>query len=250
MLKVNIENITLSNNRDRYLLLQDIYFETFYGKVYTILGRNGAGKSTLIKSLTGLLNENIFNINGTVLFEGKDIFSCSEDGLRSIREFSIRYVFQDAANCFDPLKSFKYYFDNSGADKNKKVELLNYFLLPPYDEIVNLFPYEVSGGMAQRLSLVLALLAEPELLILDEPTSGIDYTVLNLLLFKLKQFSKEEKKTVLLVTQDIKFAEKVSDEIAFLSKGTLSSFKENDDFFKHTDGEVLQSFINSFSELA
>jgi ABC-type glutathione transport system ATPase component len=249
MLKVNIENITLSNKTENHLLLQNINFETYYGNVYTILGRNGAGKSTLIKSLTRLLSEIKYKVNGTVFFEGINMFACNEEKLRSIREFSIRYVFQDAANCFDPLKTFKYYFENTGAKKNNIVELLNYFLLPQYDDIVKLFPYEISGGMAQRLSIVFALLAEPELLILDEPTSGIDYTVLNLLLFKLKHFTKEEKKTVLLVTQDIKFAEKVSDEIAFLSNGTLSSFKEKDYFFKQTDGVVLESLIDAFSEL-
>ena len=249
MLKVNIENITLSNDIDKNILLRDIRFETNYGKVYTILGRNGAGKSTLIKSLTKLLNENIFSINGTVLFEGKNIFNCSEDGLRSIREYSIRYVFQDAVSSFDPLRTFKYYFDIPGIDKNYIIELLNYFRLPEYNEIVNLFPYEISGGMAQRLSIIIALLAEPELLILDEPTSAIDYTILNLLLIKLKHFTKEEKKTVLLVTQDIKFAEKISDEIAFLSNGTLSAFKLKYEFFKQTDGEVLQSLLKSFSEI-
>jgi len=249
MLKVNIENITLSNNTNIHLLLQNICFETYYGKVYTILGRNGTGKSTLIKSLTKLLNENIYSIKGEVLFEGKSIFNCNQEELRYIRENSIRYVFQDAANSFDPLKTFNYYFDNSGGDKNQIDELLNYFLLPQYNEIARLFPYEISGGMAQRISIIIALLAEPVLLILDEPTSAIDYSILNLLLLKLKQFTKEEKKTVLLVTQDIKFAEKVSDEIAFLSNGTLSPFKMKDDFFKQSDGEVLQSLINSFSEL-
>ena len=249
MLKVNIENITLSNDIDKNILFRDIRFETNYGKVYTILGRNGAGKSTLIKSLTKLLNENIFSINGTVLFEGKNLFNCSEDGLRSIREFSIRYVFQDAVSSFDPLRTFKYYFDIPGIDKNYIIELLNYFRLPEYNEIAKLFPYEISGGMAQRLSIIIALLAEPELLILDEPTSAIDYTILNLLLIKLKHFTKEEKKTVLLVTQDIKFAEKISDEIAFLSNGTLSAFKLKYEFFKQTDGEALQSLLKSFSEI-
>jgi len=250
MLKVNIENITISNSADNYLLLHDISFETNYGKVYTILGRNGAGKSTLIKSLTNLLDENIFSIKGNVYFEGKELIRCSENVMQSIRESSIRYVFQDAVNSFDPLKTFKYYFNNSSADKINLDELLSYFLLPQYDEIAKLFPYEISGGMAQRLSIILALLAEPELLILDEPTSGIDYTILNLLLFKLNQFTKEEKKTVLLVTQDIKFAGKVSDEISFLSNGTLLPFKPKDEFFKQTDGVVLQSFIKSFSELS
>ena len=249
MLKVNIENITLSNDSVTNILLKDIRFETNFGNVYTILGTNGAGKSTLIKSLTRLLNEDIFSIKGKVLFEGKNLFSCDEDKLRSIREFSIRYVFQDAVSSFDPLKTFKYYFDKPGADKNYIIELLNYFLLPQYDEIMSLYPYEISGGMAQRLSIILALLADPDLLILDEPTSAIDYTILNLLLLKLKEFTKEEKKTVLLVTQDIKFAEKASDEIAFLSDGTLSGFKLRYEFFKQTDGEVLQALLKSYSKI-
>lgn len=248
MLKVNIENITISNNRSTHLLLKKIDFELCEGKVYTILGKNGTGKSTLIKALTKLLNENIFRVNGNIIFDDKDISDCNAVELLQIRKNKIRYVFQDASNSFDPLKTFRYYLDNSLADKNKIDELLEYFLLPDYHEISSLYPYEVSGGMAQRLSIILAFLAEPQLIILDEPTSGIDYAISNLLLLKIKKFTKEENNIVLIVTHDIVFAEKVSDELAFLSDGTLTQFKTKDEFFAKQDIDLLNS-INSIKEM-
>ena len=228
MLKVDIENITISNNNNTHLLLKNINFDLSEGKVYTIIGKNGTGKSTLIKSLTKLLNENIFSVNGNIIWDSKNILDCNDDELLQIRKDEIRYVFQDAANSFDPLKTFQYYFYNSLAGKNNIDEMLEYFLLPNYDEISRLYSYEVSGGMAQRLSMILAFLAEPQLIILDEPTSGIDYAISNLLLLKLKKFTKEENKIVLIVTHDIIFAEKVSDELAFLSDGTLTQFDTKD----------------------
>lgn len=241
MLKVDIDNITISNNSNRHLLLENINFELSEGKVYTILGKNGTGKSTLIKSLTKLLNENVFSVKGNIIWNNKNILNCNVYELLKIRKDEIRYVFQDAANSFDPLKTFRYYFDNSPVGKNKIGELLDFFLLPHYDEISRFYSYEVSGGMAQRLSTILAFLAEPQLIILDEPTSGIDYAISNLLLLKLKKFTREENKIVLIVTHDIIFAEKVSDELAFLSDGTLTHFNSKDDFFARQDIDLLNS---------
>ena len=241
MLKVNIDKITVSNNHTKHLLLKKIDFELSEGKVYTIIGKNGTGKSTLIKSLTMLLNENIFSVNGNVIWDNKNISDYDADELLQIRKNKIRYVFQDAANSFDPLKTFQYYFETSLADKNKIDELLKYFLLPDYNEISRLYSYEVSGGMAQRLSVILAFLAEPQLIILDEPTSGIDYVISNLLLLKIKKFTKEENKIVLIVTHDIIFSEKVSDELAILSDGILTQFKTKDEFFAMRDIDLLNS---------
>ena len=241
MLKVDIENITISNNNNTHLLLKNINFDLSEGKIYTILGKNGTGKSTLIKSLTKLLNENIFSVNGNIIWDSKNILDCNDDKLLQIRKDEIRYVFQDAVNSFDPLKTFQYYFYNTIAGKNKIDEILEYFLLPDYDEISRLYSYEVSGGMAQRLSMILAFLAKPQLIILDEPTSGIDYAISNLLLLKLKKFTKEKNKIVLIVTHDIMFAEKVSDELAFLSDGTLTQFNTKDEFFAKQDIDLLNS---------
>jgi len=249
MLKVNVENVSLTGDENKQTLLQNINFELNEGKIYTILGKNGSGKSTLIKALTGLLNNKLFTTEGAVFFNDQNIFTIEPEELRKLRRNQIRYVFQDAVNSFDPLKTFNYYFKNSFAEKESIVSLLKYFLLPSYEEISKLYPYEVSGGMAQRLSMVLAFAVNPKLIIFDEPTSGVDYAVSNLLLLKLNEYTKEENNIALLVTQDINFAERSSDEIALLSDGTLSSFKTNYDFFNQHDNEALNEFINSYDEI-
>ena len=249
MLQAHIKNIWVKNNHNKKLLLKTIDFELVGGKVYTILGKNGSGKSTLIKSLTGLLNNNIFITEGHVVFDNQDILSCNIVELRKVRLNKIRYVFQDAANSFDPLKTIKYYFDNSSSTQKDVDDLLNYFLLPGYSHISTLYPYELSGGMAQRLGFVMTFLAWPQLIILDEPTSGIDYTITNLLLLRLREYVAKENGTVLIVTHDINFAEKVSDELAFLSDGTITKFRVKKIFFTEKESEKLKIFMSAYAEV-
>ncbi|MCK7516378.1 MAG: ATP-binding cassette domain-containing protein [Ignavibacteriales bacterium] len=124
---------------------------------------------------------------------------------------------QDLTNNYDPLKKLKYYFDIAGIDEKSIPIHLQSFLLPDYQTISNLHSYEISGGMAQRLSLMFAMLSNPKLLILDEPTSAIDYANINLIKLKLMDFKKTGG-SVLIVTQDINFAKEISDQIAFLAR--------------------------------
>jgi ABC-type multidrug transport system ATPase subunit len=127
-------------------------------------------------------------------------------------------------------------------------ELLLFFLLPTYKKVSGLYSYELSGGMAQRLLIVLALLANPDILILDEPTSGVDYAVTNLILLKMKNFVIDNDKSVLIVTQDINFALKSSDYIAYLSDGRLTKFFTPNELMISPD-EKVNNFINSFKDM-
>ena len=249
MLSVDINSVSILDEEKSRTILNDIKFDIEEGKVYTILGKNGSGKSTLIKSLTALLPADLYKVEGKVLYDGSDILITSEEKLREVRKKSIRYVFQDAANSFDPLKKIKYYFDISNISPLKIEELLLYFLLPTYKKLSELHSYELSGGMAQRLLIVLSLLANPDLLILDEPTSGVDYAVMNLILLKIKNYVRDNNKSVLIVTQDINFAIKSSDYIAYLSEGRLTQFFTPDELFESPDDKVRQ-FINSFKEMS
>ena len=114
MLKVDIKNISRTDQDNKIIVLRDSHFTIDPGKVYLILGKNGSGKSTLIKSLTNLLNKNIFDIDGSVIWNDENILTVNEDKLILIRKNEIRYVLQDLTNNFDPLKKIKYYFDTSG----------------------------------------------------------------------------------------------------------------------------------------
>lgn len=227
MLRAEIENISIKNESQKKTLLKNIFYEVFPNKVYTILGDNGSGKSTLIKSFTQLLDKNDFEVSGKVLWKDKNVLEMNDEELMQIRKNEIRYVFQDSVNSFDPLKKIRYYFNSIVKDDAKLSDLLEYFNLPPKEKLENLYPYELSGGMAQRILIVLTVSANPELLILDEPTSAADTAVINLLIHFLRDYIKNGEKSVLIVTQDLLFAKKVSDDIVIIKDCSLSEFEFN-----------------------
>ena len=239
MLKIDIQNINIKSTNGKSLLLKNIKFELEKNKIFTILGKNGTGKSTLIKTIMKLLDPNIYSIEGSVLWNNEDIYKLGYDDLLKIRSKYVKYIFQDPVNSFDHLKHFGYYFKRFTTDKNEISELLDYFFLPTKEKLYKMYPYEVSGGMAQRISLVLALLTKPKVLILDEPTSGIDSAIANLMLLKLKEFVKKDEQAVLLVTQDIMFSKKISDKIALLKDLTLSEFINTNEFFNKHHAELV-----------
>lgn len=250
MLTANITNLTVNRENVQTALLKEVNFKLDSNRIYSIVGKNGSGKTTFIKSLTGLLDKKFYTIDGKVIFESRDLLSLNHEELRLIRRDKIKYVFQDARNSFDQLKKFKYYFDNIDASVQETEETLAYFLLPKSSELFSLHPYEVSGGMAQRISLALALLAHPSIIILDEPTSGVDSAIANLFLLKLKDFVSENSCSVMLVTQDLSFANMISDKIALLTNGKLTQFLPSTEFFKSRDNVLADNLINSYFQLS
>jgi ABC-type glutathione transport system ATPase component len=242
---VNINELKLITSTEEKVLLKNICFELGEQSIYTILGKNGSGKSTLIKSLAGLLDKRFYTVKGSIIADNVDIMAATEVELMKIRSEKIKYIFQDAINSFDPLRKLGYYFKRFSLDKDESEKLLSYFLLPPLVKISKMYPYELSGGMAQRFSFVISLLMNPELLILDEPTSGIDPAIANLFLLKIKEFISADRHTVLLVTQDIEFAKSVRGLTSHIKDGFLPLFKSNQEYF--TSEDTL--FKNSWEEL-
>ena len=228
MLNVLLNNVSVITNER--IILRDVTFKINKGSIYTILGKNGTGKSTLLKSLTGLLDNRFYSVNGKVLYESRDLLSLGTDELQNVRKNEIKYVFQDPVNSFDHLKTFSYYFSLVTKDQEEINRLLDFFLLPEAKKLFKMYPYEVSGGMAQRISFILALLAKPKIILLDEPTSGIDAPIVNLLLIKLKEFVGSGN-LALMVTQDLELARNASSKIALLSDCTLSPFSSPEEFF-------------------
>ncbi len=242
MLAAAIKNISLSAGYGDQLLLKDIEFTIPHNSVFTVLGKNGSGKSTIAKLLTRLLDKRFYSVNAKVLFNGKDISGFTETELVQYRKKNVRCLFQDPVNSFDPLKKFNYYFDNFDIDRAEAKTLFEYFLLPDMKKILNLYPYEVSGGMAQRIAFILILLSKADLIILDEPTSGIDAALSNLLLIKLKEYITKKNNSVLLITQDLLFAERISTSISIIDNLTMSEFLPADEFFRSADNGIIRFY--------
>lgn len=227
MIKTELQKISIVDNHREKILLKDIFFELKPNRIYTILGENGSGKSTLIKSLSLLLDKSTFNVEGKIFFNSRNLFELTDDELLLFRRKNIRYVFQDCVNSFDPLKTIGYYFNSLVDDTSKLTSLLKYFNLPSIKELSKLYPYELSGGMIQRISIVIASISNPQLLIMDEPTSAADTAIINLLIHFVKDYVSKEPRTVLIVTQDLHFAKKVSDEVATIKNNSLTNFQPN-----------------------
>jgi peptide/nickel transport system ATP-binding protein len=242
MLNVSIREISIKNTLQEKILLHDIQFSLPENKIYTIVGKNGTGKTTLIKSLTKLLADKYYNVKGEVYLNEKNLLLLNPKELNKIREEKIKYALQDASNCFDPLKNLGFYFKKFAKNKNDIDEYLYYFQLPNHENLFKLHPYEISGGMNQRVSIVLSLLSNPEIIILDEPNSAIDPSITNLLIYKLKEFAAKNNNSVLLITQDLPFAEKISDKIAYLGSQTLTSFVEPSEFYE-IENEEIKHFL-------
>ncbi|MFO7527175.1 MAG: ATP-binding cassette domain-containing protein [Ignavibacteriaceae bacterium] len=248
MLKVCIENISVCVDGIIRELLSDISFSVHNNSVYTIVGKNGSGKSTLIKSLAGLLDKRFYRIKGIVEWKNVNLLTLELKDLINIRRKELRLVLQDSLNSLDPLKKVKYYFDNTDYKKDELERLLIEFQLPDYNSISEKHSYELSGGMLQRLNFVLTLAAEPQFIIFDEPNSAIDSFNTLLSLKAIKKFISKQNNSVLIVTQDILFAQKVSDKIALLAEGTLTEFVDTDQFF-NSDDPRFSSLLNSYNVL-
>ena len=249
MLNIKLDFLKIISKTSSTDLIDNLEFQLAPNNIYTILGKNGTGKTSLIFAITKLLDENKFSYKGSVEFFGEDIFLLLQKKLAEFRSQNIRYVFQDPIGSLDPLKNIEYYFDLLKISDVEIDEQLDYFQLPSYDKIRKLHPYELSVGMAQRVNIVLALLAKPKLLILDEPTSALDLPIANLLLDSLKQFAAKDDNVVLIVTQDIVFAKNVSDFISVLANKKLSPFRSSNEISDNNSECEYINLLPTYNEI-
>lgn len=245
---INLTSVIIRDSAKE--ILRNIKFTMLKNTIYTIVGKNGHGKSTLINAITNLHNPKHFAVKGKALFDDANLLELPLNELQQLRKSKIQYVFQDPINSFDPLKNIGYYFNNPLFTKSKIDDALMYFRLPAYNTISNLYPYELSGGMAQRIAFILAILKEPEFLILDEPTSGIDAETILLIKDYLKSYIKEGDRIILLVTQDLEFAKGLTNLVALISDNTLSEFETFEKFINDAADTSARVFINAYKELS
>jgi len=231
MLSININSINITNKFKNIKLLSNINFTLLPNNIYTILGNNGSGKSTLLLAIINLLDKSNFSIDGTITLNDVNLMELSDSEFASVRAENFRFIFQDSISTFNPLKKIKYYFELSNFKLSDIENELKYFHLPEYSKLSKLYPHQLSTGMAQRINIVLALLTNPNILLLDEPTSALDLPIINLLLNRLKNHVEQKNKIVLLITQDLSFAKAISNYIALMKRGELSQFTTPEIFF-------------------
>lgn len=213
----------------------------YKGETITILGGSGSGKTILLKILLRLLLVD----SGKILFEGQDIVSMKEDALRKLRQ-RVGMLFQGGA-LFDSLSVYeniaypiREHFEKSEDEireiVKKRLELVG---LPGIEES---FPNDLSGGMKKRVALARAIATDPEVILYDEPTTGLDPINTTRIDNLIKSLQEKLKVTSIVVTHDMGSAFSISDRLAFLYKGKIECVGTKEEIQK-SDNPLIKSFI-------
>ncbi len=240
---LDVENVSISfmqytkglNQRDLQVI-SDLTFDISEGEILAVLGSSGSGKSLLAHAIFGILPENA-NQMGKIKYKGKELSQADKEELRG----KDIVLVPQSVNFLDPLmKISDQAIGHTETDEEKKEKKLKqreifqqYNLGPEVDEM---YPYQLSGGMARRVLVSTALLSEPKLVVADEPTPGLDEKTVQETLNHFKQMKKDGI-GVLLITHDIHAALEVADRIGIFYSGYVIEIAENKDF--SGDGENL-----------
>jgi phospholipid/cholesterol/gamma-HCH transport system ATP-binding protein len=242
--KIKVENLTKKfGNRE---VLKNISFDVKKSEVFVIMGGSGSGKSTVIKHIIGLLKPT----SGKIYIDNIDITSLKDTELIEFRK-KIGYLFQEGA-LFDSLKVWEnvgfYYLENTKMPERDIYNLAKEKLaLVGLKDIENLYPSQLSGGMRKRVALARAISYNPEIILYDEPSSGLDpvtAAMIDKLILKLRD---ELGVTSIVVTHDLESAFNIADRIAMIHKGVIYAIGTPEEIKNHPD-PVVQQFISRSPE--
>lgn len=210
---IKIKDVFFKYEKDAPLVLKGLSLDIFKGEILTIMGGNGTGKSTLLQVILGLKNPQ----HGKVLFEGKEVNRIA----KKVRFSRIGYLAQNPMLYFvyDTVREEMFCRGERHNKASKDIEyLIERFSLRP---LLNRHPYDLSGGEKQKLAMAIVLLSEPEVLLLDEPTKGVDPNFKEDFK-KLLEDLQKSKVTIVMVTHDIEFAAKISTRCALIFDGKVA----------------------------
>jgi len=213
-----------------------------HGERLGILGETGCGKSVTALSIMGLIEQPGEIIKGNIIFEKKSLTSMSEDKLNDIRGREIAMIFQEPVAALNPVMRVGFQIAESIARSKKKNEVKEVYpevrrMLEiaglDWKRTIDLYPHELSGGMAQRVMIAMALSSNPKLLIADEPTSALDVTIQAQILELLDELVKKFGNAVILITHDMGVAAEFCDKMAVMYAGNMVEYARTINIFEN-----------------
>ncbi len=238
---LEIENLrTYYHDRDIVLKAVDgISLKLERGEILGLVGESGCGKTTVGLSILNLVAHPGRIESGRVLFHGRDLLEKSKDEMREVRGRDISMIFQSPAEGLNPVLSvgaqveemLRVHRKVGGVNVHEEtLELLARAGLPDPRRIANRYPFELSGGMAQRVMIAIATAMQPSVLIADEPTSALDTTVQAQILAELRRL-RDTGVSILLITHDLGVIAQMADRVLVMYAGRIAEHGSVDDIF-------------------
>jgi oligopeptide/dipeptide ABC transporter ATP-binding protein len=209
--------------------VNDVSFTLLEGRVLAILGESGSGKSVLLRTVMGIQPATA-RVSGEVRMHGSNLLALSRKEQQAVRGSSVSMVFQNPMTALDPVftveqqivETIRRHTRTSVADaRQRAVELLQLVHIPSPEQRLKAYPFELSGGMRQRIVIAIALACNPHLLLADEPTTALDVTVQARVLDLLKELQEKLGMSVVIVTHDVGVAAEIADDVAVMYGGRV-----------------------------
>ncbi|MCP9272212.1 ABC transporter ATP-binding protein [Mycolicibacterium arenosum] len=258
MLSVENLSVRFATDGGTVHAVDGVSFTLDKGEILAIVGESGSGKSVTAQTVLGLTRSPNTTITGSVTFDGQDLTTMDDRGLRGVRGERIAMIFQDPMTSLNPVyrvgdqivEMIRAHRAVSKAEARvSAVELLGSVGIPNPERRVRDYPHEFSGGMRQRVMIAMALALDPDVLIADEPTTALDVTVQAQILSLLQRLNTERGLAVVLITHDLGVVAEVADRVAVMYAGQIVEDATLDELFYNPQHPYTWGLLGSLARL-
>ena len=253
---LEIKNVTISYG-DRPTV-KNFSMTLKKGEIASIVGESGSGKTTVIRAVLGLLPGGGKITGGDILFEGKSLLENTAEEWRNLRGTDMSMIFQDSGAMLNPIRKIGSVFVeyirthekiSRKAAWEKGREMLDRMRLPSSDNIMKSYPFQLSGGMRQRVGIAMAMTFQPKLLLADEPTSALDVTTQAQIVRQMIELREEWGTSIIMVTHNLGVAAYMSDQILVMKEGQIADTGSRDQILKGGRSIYTQELLEAVPSL-
>lgn len=252
ILEIKNLKVTFPGLIQQVCAVENISLDVKKGEIVALVGESGSGKSVTVKCVMGLLQR--AKIEGKIFFEGQDLLVMREKELSKLRGSRISMVFQEPMSALNPVMKIKTQLEEclkihnfsrkiSYFERIRKTLLLMNISNP--EEIMERYPFELSGGLCQRIVIAMAVICQPDLIIADEPTTALDVTTQAEILCLLKETAKKIGSSVLIITHDLGVVAECADRVVVMYGGKIMEEADVSEFFDESKHPYSKGLLTS-----
>lgn len=253
---IRYEHVDISYKGKR--VVHDVSFSVEKGEILGIVGESGSGKSTLIKAAMGLLGKDGLVTRGDIWYKGMDLPDLKPREMRKLCGPELGMIFQTAGSSFCPIRTvraqlheFMTEHKKIKADvfENQAKELLEKFGFEDPKRVLDSYPFELSGGMQQRVGIAAAMLLNPKILMADEPTSALDVTVQKQVVEEMLMVRETFGTSIVLVTHNMGVIRAMADKVLILHEGEIMEYGVTEEVFEHPESVYTKKLLAAVPKL-
>ena len=249
---LQVEHVTICYNGTP--VVHDVSFDLQEGEILGIVGESGSGKSTILKAAVGLLGSAGMVTRGDIYYKGQNVVDMPQEKLRKLLGPEMGMVFQDCKAALCPIRTvgdqiFESMSEHGRVSRKecdcRAAEIMQKIGLTDVKRIMDSYPFELSGGMNQRVGICIAMMQYPSLLLADEPTSALDVTVQKQVVEELKLMRDEYRTAMIVVTHNIGVVKALADQVLVLQNGRVMDYGPAEYVLKHSGNAYTKKLMDS-----